>query len=413
MPHALNPNFGHMLKRLLITVVFAAISVNASCVGQSGVRQAAEPQHFIIHIETVPAYTPPGVAVHVAGNFNGWNPADPAYQLVSDNHRGYVIALPDSVKGPIEFKFTLGSWNAVETDSTGGEIQNRSAVAGPNRGVYAAAVAGWRDPNNPKGKEHTARPTVSIVSDSFDIPQLGRKRRVWIYLPPAYSSGSDRYPVLYMNDGQNVFDNATSFAGEWGVDETLDSLNARGDKDVIVVGVDHGGPKRFDEYSPWKNVKFGGGEGEKYIEFLVQTLKPYIDSHYRTLPDRLNTGIAGSSMGGLISLYAIVKHPEVFGRAGVFSPSFWVAPESYALVRDSKRLPSDSRLYFVIGAQEAANAGEAATYVADQQRMVDALLATGLKRDVNVVSYARPDGKHSEWFWRREFPSAYRWLFGR
>jgi metallo-beta-lactamase class B len=367
---------------------------------------------FAIRLESVPSTTPQGVSVYVAGNFNKWNPGDSAYRMTADGKGNYMVALPDSVRGPIEFKFTLGSWDAVETDSAGADIQNRSVFVKPGSGgSYVGKIAQWRDPRAKKPREHTARATVSVLNQSFDMPQLGRQRRVWIYLPPGYSSGSTRYPVLYMHDGQNVFDNATSFVGEWGIDETLDSLNALGDRDVIVVAVDHGGDKRFDEYSPWKNAKYGGGEGDKYVEFLVNTLKPYVDSHYRTLPDRLNTGVAGSSMGGLISLYAIVKHPEVFGRAGIFSPAFWVAPESYTFVSRSPALPGDSRLYFVIGAQEAADSTEAASYVKNQEDMVDSLVAHGLRRGVNVVSVARADGKHSEWFWRREFPAVYQWLF--
>lgn len=350
----------------------------------------------------------------VAGSFNGWNPGDSAYRLKPDGKGNYIISLPDSVRGPIEFKFTLGSWDAVETDSAGKDIQNRGVVAVPGSGAaYVGRVAAWRDPAKKVVRQHSARPTVSILSEDFKIPELSRSRRVWIYLPPGYESGSTRYPVLYMHDGQNVFDDATSFVGEWGVDETLDSLNALGDKGVIVVAVDHGGSKRFDEYSPWKNAKYGGGEGDEYVDFLVRTLKPYIDSRYRTLPDRLNTGIAGSSMGGLISLYAALRYPEVFSRAGVFSPAFWVAPEAYAQVRDAAPLKSDVRLYFVSGAQEAATGEEAGVYVKDQERMVDALLGAGLRRNVNVAAYIRPDGKHSEWFWRREFPAAYLWMFGK
>ena len=399
--------------RYLAAFLIAAVS-SACATATKTTPTLTEPKGFAIRLESVPASTPSGVSIYVAGNFNRWNPGDTAYRLTSDGKGNYMVALPDSIRGPIEFKFTLGSWDAVETDSAGQDIQNRNVFVKPGiKAAYVGKVAQWRDPRTLKPKEHTARPTVSIINEEFQMRELGRTRRVWTYLPPGYSSGSVRYPVLYMHDGQNVFDNATSFVGEWGVDETLDSLNALGDKDVIVVAVDHGGAKRFDEYSPWKNAKYGGGEGEKYVEFLVKTLKPYIDSHYRTLPDRLNTGIAGSSMGGLSSLYAIVKHPEVFGRAGIFSPAFWVAPESYTFVSQSSPLPADSRLYFVIGAQEAADSAEAATYVKGQEQMVDSLVAHGLRRDVNVVAYSRADGKHSEWFWRREFPAAYQWLFGR
>jgi len=334
--------------------------------------------------------------------------------LRADGKGNYLVALPDSIKGPIEFKFTLGSWDAVETDSTGADIQNRGVFVKPaSGGAYLGKVAQWRDARTMKPKEHSALPTVSIMSEEFQMPELGRARRVWIYLPLAYSAGATRYPVLYMHDGQNVFDNATSFAGEWGVDESLDSLNALGDKDVIVVAVDHGGTKRFDEYSPWKNTKYGGGEGDEYVDFLVKTLKPYIDSHYRTLPDRLNTGVAGSSMGGLISLYAILKYPDVFGRAGIFSPAFWVAPEAYSFVGSSNGVRKDSRLYFVIGAQEAQDSSEALAYVRGQEQMVDSLVAHGLVRGSSVIAVSRADGKHSEWFWRREFPTAYQWLFQR
>lgn len=373
---------------------------------------AISTKHFTLGLESIPPSTPGGVSIYVAGNFNGWNPGDTTYRLKADGKGNYLVALPDSIRGPIEFKFTLGSWEAGETDSAGVDVPNRSVFVKPaSGGSYVGRVAQWRDPRTVRAKEHTARPTVSVISEEFQMPQLGRNRRVWIYLPPGYAAGSTRYPVLYMHDGQNVFDNATSFVGEWGVDETLDSLNAVGDKDVIVVAVDHGGSKRFDEYSPWKNAKYGGGEGDKYVDFLVKTLKPYIDSHYRTLPDRLNTGVAGSSMGGLISLYAILKYPDVFSRAGIFSPAFWVAPEAYSYVSQARPLRPDSRLYFVIGGQEAANGDEAATYVAGQERMVDSLVAHGLRRDLNVVAFSRADGKHSEWFWRREFPAVYQWLF--
>ncbi len=371
-------------------------------------------KHFTLGLESVPSTTPSGTSIYVAGNFNGWNPGDTAYRLTADGKGNYLVALPDSIRGPIEFKFTLGSWDAVETDSTGRDVQNRSVFVKPSAGgAYLGRIAQWRDPKTVRVKEHSARPTVSVISEDFRMPELDRGRRVWIYLPPGYATGSARYPVLYMHDGQNVFDNATSFVGEWGIDETLDSLHALGDKDVIVVAVDHGDKKRFDEYSPWKNAKYGGGEGDKYVDFLVKTLKPYIDSHYRTMPDRLNTGVAGSSMGGLISLYAILKYPDVFSRAGIFSPAFWVAPEAYSYVAQASPLRADSRLYFVIGAQEAANAEEAATYVAGQERMVDSLVAHGLQRGRNIVAVSRADGKHSEWFWRREFVAAYQWLFSR
>ena len=392
--------------------LFAVCAFVIGCASAQPSLSPAPATGAVIRVTSVPSYTPSMATMYIAGNFNGWNPGDTAYRMIADGKGGYSITLPPTVSGPIEFKFTLGSWDAVETDSAGGQVPNRGVVAA-NGTIYSGRVARWADPARKVVREHTARPTVSVVTENFNIPQLGRTRRVWLYLPADYAKNSDKYPVLYMHDGQNVFDNATSFAGEWGVDETLDSLRTLGDKGVIVVAVDNGGPKRIDEYTPWKNAKYGGGEGERYVDFLVQTLKPYVDSHYRTLPDRMNTAIAGSSLGGLISLYAVLKYPKTFGRVGIFSPAFWIAPELYKLAQDAGPLPSDVRLYFVIGGQESANAEESASVVKDQERMVSILMGDGLRKDSNLVSLVRADGKHSEWFWRREFPDAYRWLFAR
>src|SRR5690606_36165183 len=142
-------------------------------------------------------------------------------------------------------------------------------------------------------------------------------------LPPDYETSAKYYPVLYMHDGQNLFDVRTSFSGEWKVDEHLDSLFLLGDPGCIVVGIDNGGTNRINEYSPWVNPQYGGGQGDQYIEFLIETLKPYIDQNYRTLPDAEHTGIMGSSMGGLISYYGGLTNQNVFGRIGAFSSSFW------------------------------------------------------------------------------------------
>jgi metallo-beta-lactamase class B len=253
---------------------------------------------------------------------------------------------------------------------------------------------------------HTATASVAVLSDSFPVPQLGRTRRVWLYLPPGYATSGRRYPVLYLQDGQNVFDAATSFAGEWGVDESLDSLAARGDPGAIVVAVDNGGAHRVDEYDPWRDPRYGGGEGDAYVAFLAETLKPYVDAHYRTLADPAHTGVLGSSLGGLIALYAALRRPDVFGRAGVFSCAAWIARDSLlAFVRRSR--PAGERIYFVVGGRETDDGSQPR----DQALVVDALRAAGFAFGTAVDAEVRPDGEHREWFWRREFPAAYLWLF--
>lgn len=178
----------------------------------------------------------------------------------------------------------------------------QQAVVFKDSGTYEFTVYHWRDYVEEVGVgEHTITGNVTTFK-MFIPPQLNRMRRIWVYLPPPdYGTTNRSYPVLYMFDGQNLFDSATSFAGEWGgVDEALEKLyTERGGFSIIVVGIDNGGgDKRIDEYAPWVNEEYGrgGGEGDAMVRFIVETLKPYIDSHYRTVPNE--TGIMGSSSAG-------------------------------------------------------------------------------------------------------------------
>jgi predicted alpha/beta superfamily hydrolase len=259
--------------------------------------------------------------------------------------------------------------------------------------------------NSPR---HTASPQVQVLRENFWMPQLGRRRRVWIYLPADYAQQpARRYPVLYLHDGQNVFDEATSFAGEWGIDETLDELYASG-RDAtgcIVVAVDNGGEFRGDEYVPWRNktVKTGG-QGAAYADFLALTLKPFIDRSFRTQPDAAHTGIAGSSLGGLISVYAALRYPKVFGRVGAFSPAFWICNDKLlTYVKKHPPMPS-TKFYFVGGLKESK------WMLPQMTAWRDVLRASGVPNN-NLSLQAHADGEHSEWFWRREFAAAYEWLF--
>ena len=349
----------------------------------------------------------------MAGSFNGWNPSDTAYRL---ERRGdeYTISLPASVRGPVEFKFTLGSWETVERSAAGADVPNRGITVPPSgTASYSGTVGSWAS-GAPAPRPHTARATVSVLSDSFAMPELGRTRRVWLYLPPGYAASGRRYPVLYMHDGQNVFDAATSYAGEWGVDETLDSLHALGDSGIIVVAVDNGGAHRMDEYAPFP-MAFGqitgGGEGSQYVDFLVRTLKPWVDAHYRTRPGRLDTGIGGSSLGGLISFYAALAYPDVFGRVLAFSTPFFLNPQLFGLARAARPRRPATRFYFDSGLEEGSTGLPERAFARSVAGMLDTLAAAGFDTAADVRSLLPPDGRHAEWFWRREFPAACRFLF--
>jgi predicted alpha/beta superfamily hydrolase len=251
----------------------------------------------------------------------------------------------------------------------------------------------------------TASPGVAVLPTQMEMPGLGRMRQLRIYLPPGYATSNKRYPVLYMHDAQNLFDDATSYAGEWKVDETLDALAKAGKLELIVVGIDNGQDKRMNELNPWTTERFGAGEGKQYMDFIVHTVKPMVDSSYRTLPDRANTAIMGSSMGGLISHYAIAEYPEVFSKAGVFSPAYWTAPKSYAFVAE-KPLAKDARVYMLMGADEGD------TMVPDAERMAEVVRTSGLPAD-HLVFKIVPGAHHNEGFWSKEFGEAVLWLFGR
>jgi alpha-glucosidase len=249
-------------------------------------------------------------------------------------------------------------------------------------------------------KKHTLMPNVHIMNESFDMPQLGRQRRIWIYLPPGYETSKKKYPVIYMQDGQNLFDEfTTAFGQEWGVDEAMNLLPP-GQQQAIIVGIDHGGEYRITEYDPYDS-KYGKGQGDLYARFLVETLKPYIDSHYKTLTAAKHTTIAGSSMGALISMYAAVKYPNVFGNAGIFSASFWIAPQLY----DYAKANADKKthFYFVCGDSESEKE------VSDMQKMADILKAKGL-REKNIPVMVIKGAKHNEQQWRGDFPLFYDWL---
>lgn len=249
----------------------------------------------------------------------------------------------------------------------------------------------------------TATSNVRILP-ALAMPGLDRQRTVRVYLPPSYTQATDRrYPVLYMHDGQNLFDKATSYAGEWEVDESLNTLTQKEGLEVIVVGVDNGQDKRIHELSPWTNPRFGKAEGEAYMDFIVKTLKPLIDQQFRTQSDRAHTAIMGSSLGGLISHYAIHQHSTTFSKAGIFSPSYWFAEGAYDIVK-AKPLPANTRLYLLAGGKEGTET------VANLNRMV-ALLGSTNGAHVEVASQINPQGEHNEAFWRTEFPTAVRWLF--
>lgn len=240
--------------------------------------------------------------------------------------------------------------------------------------------------------------TVAVFDAAFYMPQLDRTRKVWIYLPVDYQTEEKRYPVIYMHDGQNLFDNATAAEEEWYLDEALTSIKAQ----CIIVGIDNGGDKRSTEYNFRDSGEFGAGEGKKYIEFIIQTLKPAIDEQFRTLPDRDHTLIAGSSLGGLISFYGAMYFPEIFGGAGIFSPSFWLVED---IVEEMKSLAEQNtnyhQNYYFYGALQ------------EDEKMMNFIVAVSdlLSNYSQYKIYLdlHEEGEHKEIYWGQRFLDFYKW----
>lgn len=246
----------------------------------------------------------------------------------------------------------------------------------------------------------TVGPRLS-VTDPLPMPALGRERRLRIYLPPSYdSSPTRRYPVVYFHDGQNVFDDATSYSGEWGADETLDALAQSAGFEAIAVGIDHAGADRLTELNPYDHPRFGPGRGFDYLQWVVGTVKPWIDTRYRTRPEAAQTALIGSSMGGLITQAAMHRHAEVFGLGGVLSPAFQMAPAIFELARKHP-LKSAQRVFI------GAGTGEGAEMVSGARRMAE-LLEGSKQGEVRLVVN---DAGHNEAAWKALLPSILMWLY--
>jgi alpha-glucosidase len=352
-----------------------------------------------LRLVSIPLNTPADAEIFFAGSIQGWSPGSPAWKLTKGGDGIYSITIPEGT-GTVQYKFTLGGWDKVEKGPSGEEIANRTFTFNGSPQTINLTVASWAG-----APVSTAASNVQIMSNSFNMPQLGRTRRIWLYLPPDYNTTSKRYPVIYMQDGQNLFDNATAFSGEWQVDETLNQLHNQGNYGAIVVGIDNGGAQRLNEYSPWNNSQYGGGQGDAYINFIVQTLKPHIDANYRTLEGAENTCLFGSSMGGLIALYGAAKFPEVFGKVGSFSPAYW-----FTLTNLNQFILNNTANIGGMRIAHVAGQNESATMVTHLNQVTENLLTKGLlSTNSNIKIDA--DGTHSEAYWRREFGAAYQWLF--
>lgn len=350
--------------------------------------------------------------IYIAGDFNNWDPGAKDFRLTKEAN-GYKITLDIEKGRKIEYKFTMGSWEKVEKGKDYEEISNRSAEIKKDNKILKHKILNWCNASKDKNmKKSTVTGNVIHIRD-FYMPQLDRKRDLRIYLPPDYDTSDKRYPVIYMQDGQNLFDEATSFAGEWQIDETMERFYKEAKiNGAIVVGIDNHPLKRADEYSPWVNDNYRkdtGGEGDLYTTFIVETLIPWVNENYRTLPQKENTMIAGSSLGGLISVYAGCKYPGVFGKLGIFSPAFWFAdPHIKDYIKSHPIMPS-AKVYMDVGTKEGSDKEMQKAYLNDAKEIFQVLQDSGLPSE--HIRFVIDEGaRHHEGSWAKRFPDAILWL---
>ena len=358
---------------------------------------------------SVPVGTASDAEVYLAGSaatLGGWKPNG----LKLDRAEGVYtarVALPAG--RPVEFKVTRGSWETVEKARGGGELANRSIV--PQAGlVVNVEVATW-SASVPATRNASTMTGDVRRHDRVKSEVLQNERTIWVYVPPGYDSSDERYPVLYLHDGQNVFDAATSFAGEWQADETAERLiREKKIRPILIVAVANT-PRRMDEYTPTASNN-RGGRGDDYAKFLIEELKPWIDRTYRTKPERRHTAVGGSSLGGLISLHVARKYPERVGMVGAMSPSLWW--DGRRMIRDVEadaEWLKNARVWIDMGTAEgsAANAGR---YVEDAKRFAELMEKAGMTKGRDFEFRPIEGAAHNEVAWARRFDQVLMFFFG-
>jgi len=339
--------------------------------------------------------------VYISGNFNNWATQDRRFLMKKISKGKYEFTFPASGEFEKEliYKFTKGDWSEVEIDRYGNRTPNR--YWNDDQDTKVEKVAKWR--KNWLPYRPSQLPIIRLISEEFEIPQLNKTRKVWALLPQDYNSSDETYPVLYLHDAQNLFNENAAF-GSWQIDKKLAVMSDYGIGKIIVIAVEHGESERLQEYNVGKTV-LGAGSGKKYIRFITDTLKPFVDKTYRTKTEREFTGIGGSSMGGLVSIFSGLIYPEVFGKLMVFSPSLWVIPKIKLDFLDIFE-PQETRLYLYAGGDESE------TMVKHVLKFRKRLLKReSLKGKMKVHLSINEEGKHNETYWSDEFPKAIEWLF--
>ncbi len=383
---------------------------------------------------TVANGIPQGTNISVGSSLNTWNPKNTEWFAVKtdETHFSLTVTLGKEYIGQeIEYKWTLqypdsagNGWEYTENTAGAGLFGNRKYKIKEKDNVINDTVS---FPNEAVKVESTLT-CGQLETIEMNMPQFpGRKRTIRVWLPEGYDAQDrgKKYSVLYMHDGQNLFDAATSFLGEWEVDESLTKLMNAGYESTIVVGIDNGESERFNELSPaWELSKLGkdyisAPAGGKYADFIVNTVKPYIDGHFNTKPQREYTGVGGSSMGGIMSLYMAMKYADVFDYGIIFSPAMHVyqddALQEFFKDYDFDTMQNLPKLYLFAGAKQGGSESGTPYDETCITKYVDIIKNHLTDRNYpaeKIGMLVDQSACHIESDWAKNFPGALEWLSG-
>ncbi|PWA05959.1 alpha/beta hydrolase [Flavobacterium psychrotolerans] len=360
-------------------------------------NEITEPQLNIVLTTDEDDFRP----VYISGNFNHWHTQDKKFEMEKIGNGLYHYKFPADFSYPEEllYKYTKGDWSEVEIDKYGNRTENHSCKQ--SSGIRKDHVDKWR--KNWLPFKPNFLPKVHLISEEFEIPQLNKTRRIWALLPHDYETSLEHYPVMYLQDAQNLFNENAQY-GNWEIDKKLAVMSEYNIGKIIIIAIEHAEEDRIKEYNVGKTI-LGVGQGKKYIRFITDTLKPFIDKKFRTKSEREFTGIGGSSMGGLVSIFSGLMYPEVYGKLMIFSPSLWVIPKrDFANIDFSES--GDTKIYLYAGGDESETMIEHVKKF--RKKMIkNEFVSNKMKINLSINML----GKHNETYWSDEFPKAIEWLF--
>ncbi|MEK8022632.1 MAG: alpha/beta hydrolase-fold protein [Candidatus Hydrogenedentota bacterium] len=405
--------------KLMRTLATAAFALGSFFLAQRYSSSSAHPGHQAIRLDlTFPPGTPMDT-IYVAGSLpqvGSWNAEGKRVRRTGPTTGRVEIEI--APEETLEFKITRGSWATVEKNIHHEDIPNRVLSGSSGEKIVRIHVESWADSGTgsataPAPRRHTLSGDIRF-HENFRSDILDNSRALAVYLPPGYDSAKESYPVLYMHDGQNIFDAATSFIGvEWEVDEACEELISSGAiPPMIVVGISNNS-ERVAEYTPVATDTRGGGRGDDYARFVIEEVKPFIDKTYRTTKDREHTGIMGSSLGGLISLHMAWTRPDVFSKAGVVSPALWWA-DSEILRRIAISAPPQPfpKFWIDMGTKEGNTHSSFNEGIANVRDLAASLRSHGFRDPEDFILVEAEGADHSERAWSARIRDILRYLYG-